>query len=112
MEKFIIIALVIFTAVFAFVIGKAIIGLPIRAAKERGKEVSPSYIGIVYASFFFLWPVWVGLLVYACLPDKGAVAPSESDAMDQLAKLGDLRDRELITEEEFLAKKQLLLAAS
>jgi len=42
----------------------------------------------------------------------GAGVPAKPDVADQLTKLADLRDRGVLTDDEFAAQKAKLLAAS
>ena len=42
-------------------------------------------------------------------PQESAPAPAEADPIEKLRELGDLRDKGILTEEEFAAQKAKLL---
>ena len=72
---------------------------------------------IVFLLLFYVW-TWI---IWPCLPSKvqGAILrvrdyflparPPPVDVPDQVRKLAELRDEEILTEEEFQAKKRDLL---
>jgi membrane protease subunit (stomatin/prohibitin family) len=47
---------------------------------------------------------------YAQAPPPAPAAPSESDTIAQLEKLGELKEKGILTDEEFAAQKAKLLA--
>jgi hypothetical protein len=47
---------------------------------------------------------------YAPAPAPAPAAPSESDTIAQLEKLGELKDKGILTDEEFAAQKAKILA--
>jgi hypothetical protein len=47
---------------------------------------------------------------YAPAPAPAPAAPSESDTIDQLEKLGELKDKGILSDEEFAAQKAKILA--
>lgn len=99
----------------AFFLIPVMVGIYLLPTLIAAHKEHRSQMAIFAVNLFLGWSLigWVGALAWALMnpaAEKTVImqAPSASEA-DELAKLADLRDKGILTEAEFEAKKQKIL---
>lgn len=84
-------------------------GRTVLVAKPLGGPIDPTRIESVISMVANVSPKDASEIRSPELPPPSPELPTQADALEQLQRLGDLRDKNIITEDEFNAKKAELL---